>query len=407
MNERVAPAAAEPAPVVTAPPPPGGGLGLRLLWFVLPFVALGLAALWLFTGDLLRPFDNGAPPVEAVTFERTVLDQSGISILVRVGGSQPLSIAQVAVDDAYWTFTQDPPGQLPNLGSAWLRIPYPWVTGEAHAVKLVTSTGATFEHVIAVAVETPKGGGLLLPQAILGLFVGFVPVAIGLLFYPALRSLPRGGMDFILALTVGLLGFLLVDTLIEAFELSAEAAPAFQGGGMVILAAAAAFLILFAVGRRRGVPEGAALAFYIALGIGLHNLGEGLAIGAAFAAGAAGLGTFLVLGFTLHNVTEGIGIAAPLVDRRPPLSTFAGLALLAGGPAIVGLWVGGLSTAPQWTALALSIGAGAILQVIIEVGSYLIRRARRSGAAWLNPSTLSGLIVGGAVMYATALLVKI
>jgi zinc transporter ZupT len=79
---------------------------------------------------------------------------------------------------------------------------------------------------------------------------------------------------------------------------------------------------------------GLALATYIALGIGRHNLGEGLAIGAAFAAGVAGLGVFLVLGFTLHNVTEGIGIAAPLTGARPSLLAFAGLALLAGGPAI-------------------------------------------------------------------------
>jgi zinc transporter ZupT len=144
----------------------------------------------------------------------------------------------------------------------------------------------------------------------------------------------------------------------------------------------------------------------MALGIGLHNLGEGLAVGAAFAAGAAGLGTFLVLGFTLHNVTEGIGIAAPLVGSRPSLATFAGLALLAGGPAIVGIWLGSLTYAPHWSALALAIGAGAILQVIVEVGAYLIRKADRP-AAWLTPSTIGGLVAGVGVMYATAMLVKV
>ena len=179
-------------------------------------------------------------------------------------------------------------------------------------------------------------------------------------------------MNFLLALTVGLLAFLLIDmTSARRWNLPAEAAALFQGSAMVWLAALASFLLLMAIGRWRGQPEGLALASYIALGIGLHNFGEGLAIGAAFAAGSAGLGTFLVLGFALHNVTEGIGIAAPMLRVRPPLWTFAALTLLAGGPAVLGMWAGSLAYAPQWSALALAVGAGAILQVIVEVTAYL------------------------------------
>jgi zinc transporter ZupT len=211
----------------------------------------------------------------------------------------------------------------------------------------------------------------------------------------------------VLALTVGLLVFLFVDSLKEAVEMAVKAAAAFQGIAMVTVVAALAFVLLFAVGRRHGAPTGLALATYIALGIGLHNLGEGLAIGAAFAAGVAGLGTFLVLGFTLHNVTEGIGIVAPLTAVRPPLAVFAGLALLAGGPAILGIWLGSLSYAPQWAALALAIGAGAILQVVVEVTAFLMRSAARRDANWLSPATLAGLVLGIAVMYTTALLVKV
>jgi zinc transporter, ZIP family len=214
-------------------------------------------------------------------------------------------------------------------------------------------------------------------------------------------------MNFVLALTVGLLAFLFVDSMKESVELAGKAAPSFQGTTMVLLVAATAFLLLFVVGRRHGTPTGLALATYIALGIGLHNLGEGLAIGAAFAAGVAGLGAFLVLGFTLHNVTEGIGIVAPLVEDRPSLPTFAGLAILAGAPAIVGMWLGSLSYSPQWSALALAIGAGAILQVIVEVGAYLARKAGWQDAKWLSPSTLSGFAVGIGVMYMTAMLVKV
>ena len=176
---------------------------------------------------------------------------------------------------------------------------------------------------------------------------------------------------------------------------------------MVVLAAAASFLLLMGVSRRQGRPTGLALATYIAIGIGLHNLGEGLAIGAAFAAGAAGLGTFLVMGFALHNVTEGIGIAAPILKVRPPLWTFAGLALVAGGPAVIGMWVGSLAYAPHWSALALAVGAGAILQVIIEVGLYMRRSEGRSSLTLLSPPVLAGLAAGAGFMYATAMLVKI
>ena len=381
----------------------------RLLWALVPLLLMAAATAWLLSSDIMRRFDNGAPPVEKLTFERTVLSPGGgIRVLVRAGGSSPMTIAQVQVDDAYWQFSQDPPGSIARGNSAWIAIPFPWVLGEAHAVKLVTNTGATFDHEIEVAVPTPTRDSMdLLSQILLGAFVGVFPVALGLMFYPALRGVGREGMNFLLALTVGLLAFLFVDAVGEAFELAAEAAAIFQGQVMVVLAAAAAFLLLMAIGRRRGTPTGLSLATYIALGIGLHNLGEGLAIGAAFATGAAGLGTFLVLGFTLHNITEGIGIAAPILKERPPLWTFAGLTLLAGGPAIVGLFLGSLAYAPQWSALALAFGAGAILQVIIEVGAHLMRSDGEGSRSLAKPSTIAGLIVGVGTMFVTAMLVKI
>ena len=215
-------------------------------------------------------------------------------------------------------------------------------------------------------------------------------------------------MTFLLAMTVGLLAFLLVDTMVEALEFAERSAAMFQGSVMVLLVALASFLVLMSIGRRNGTPTGLALATYIALGIGMHNFGEGLAIGAAFTAGAAGLGTFLVLGFTLHNITEGIGIAAPLLKTRPKLETFVGLTLLAGGPAVLGIWLGSLAYAPQWTAIALAIGAGAIAQVIVEVSALIVRSSRNPGAAaLLTPATFGGLAAGTAFMYVTAMLVKI
>lgn len=297
----------------------------HLLWLALPLIVLVAAVLWLLQSDPLRGFDNGAPPVENLTIERTVLDEDGLRMLVRAGGSEPMTIAQVQVDAAYWQFTQEPAGTISRGDTAWVAIPFPWVPGEAHKVTFVTNTGATFDHEIPVAVPTPKvSGNALVSQALLGAFVGILPVAIGLLCYPALRGAGSNTMTFLLALTVGLLAFLLVDTLTEALEFASQSAAIFQGSVMVILTAVASFLTLVAIGRRHGSPTGLALATYIAIGIGLHNFGEGLAIGAAFAAGAAGLGTFLVLGFTLHNITEGIGIAAPILKIRPKLVHFAG-----------------------------------------------------------------------------------
>ncbi|MEP0498837.1 MULTISPECIES: metal transporter [Alphaproteobacteria] len=379
-----------------------------LVWVILPLLVLAAAIWWLIATNPIARFDNGAPPVEALTVERTILDQNGLRLLVRAGGSEPMTIAQMQVDAAYWEFVQTPAGPIARGDTAWISLPFPWVLGEAHTVVFVTNTGATFEHAIPVAVATPVAtSGNLVSQAILGAFVGILPVAVGLMFYPALRGAGPATMDFLLALTVGLLGFLIVDTLEDALEFAAQAAAVFQGQAMVVLTAAASFLLLMAVSRRQGRPSGLALAAYIALGIGLHNLGEGLAIGAAFAAGAAGLGTFLVIGFTLHNITEGIGIAAPILKVRPPLWAFAALTLLAGGPAVAGIWLGSLAYAPHWSALALAIGAGAILQVIVEVGALLARNRGGANAAISSPPVLAGLAVGVAFMYVTAMLVKI
>jgi ZIP family zinc transporter len=365
-----------------------------LLWTLLPLallIAIGAAFL---LADPLRTFRMSAPPVEELTVERAVLDGDGIALRVRAGGSEPIRIAQVQVDGAYWQFTQDPPGELSYLSSAWLRLPYPWVVGEAHHVVVLTSLGTAFEYPIDVALASP-GRNSLGALGLVGLFVGIVPVALGMLFYPALRAGGRGVYTFALALTVGLLLFLLVDTFEEALELAAEAAPGFHGGVLVWMIAALAALLLLSAGRRRGGnPQGMALATAIALGIGLHSLG------------AAALGSFLVLGFTLHNVTEGVGIVAPLIEERPRLPVFIALAALAGLPAVLGIWLGSYAFAPHWAALALAVGAGAIFQVIVEVGLLLVRRARSDGRGVMGATAAGGVAAGVALMYATALLVQ-
>lgn len=380
-----------------------------ILWIVLPTLLIVAVIAAFLAIDPLRSFTGSVPPIEELTVERTVLDENGIALRVRAGGSEPMEIAQVQVDGAYWAFTQDPPGDLERMQAAWLRIPYPWVVGETHSLTLVSRSGLTFDHAIDVAVATPTPtAGTLRTLGLVGLFVGLVPVALGMLFYPALRSGGTRAFQFALALTIGLLAFLLIDTLEEALELAAQAAPGFQGGALVWLVTVLTFAGLMAVGRRSGRDlAGLGLATAIAFGIGIHNLGEGLAIGSALATGSAALGSFLVLGFTLHNLTEGVGIVAPMVKQRPSFWVFAALAALAGLPAVIGMWIGSYAFSPHWAALAFAVGAGAILQVVVEVGALLVRNAQREGRPWLSGAALSGIGVGVAAMYATALLVQV
>lgn len=380
----------------------------KILWVIMPsLLILAIMAAFL-ANDPLRSLSVGAPPTEELTVERTLLDENGVALRVRAGGSEPMDIAQVQVDGAYWVFTQDPPGTLERLETAWLRIPYHWVPGEAHHLTFLTSSGATFDHPIEVAIATPTVTvNMLKSFGMVGLFVGFVPVALGMLFYPVLRSGGARTFQFALALTVGLLAYLLIDTLKEALELAGEAAPAFQSEVLVWLVSGLTFALLMMIGRRKGrALTGIGLATAISLGIGLHNFGEGLAIGSAYATGAVALGSYLVLGFTLHNLTEGIGIVAPMVKHRPSLWLFFALAALAGLPAVAGIWIGSYVFSPHWAALAFAVGAGAILQVIIEVGALLSSNARSEGQSWFSGTALAGISLGTAAMYTTALFVQ-
>lgn len=376
--------------------------------FLLPAALIaGLVAVFL----TVQPFDylsKGAPPGEELSVEHVRLDDTGIHATIRAAGSEPMIIAQVQVDGAYRSFSQDPPGPIGYLQTARLDIPYPWITGEAHHLVLLTSTGASFAHTIEVAVATPGTTfSDLAGLALVGLFVGVVPVLIGFAFYPALMSFGESGRQFALALTIGLLAFLLIDTMGEGLEVAEKVVGGLKADLVVWLSALLTTLTLLAVGRRGGrPPEGTALAYFIAIGIGVHNLGEGLAIGASFAAGEIALASFLVLGFALHNVTEGIAISAPIRRAAMSPATLAWLALIAGGPAIPGAMTGGLSISPFWTALAFGVGAGAILQVIIEVGGMFLRRKRDLSVPWYSAASLVGFSSGIVVMYATAFAVR-
>jgi len=382
------------------------------LLLLLPLLILALLIGLFVRFDPLQTLTGSTPPLEDLTIERFVLDDRGITALVVNGGPEAVTVAQVMVDEAYWDFKIEPDATIPRLGRATVFIPYPWVQGEAHKVVLVTSTGLTFAAGVDVAVKTPTPDlAYWIVFAVLGFYVGVVPVGLGLMWFPLLKRLSKRGLNFVLALTVGLLVFLLIDTVLEGIEIAEGVPEVFQAIPMVFFAGLLSFMVLVAAGRRRGgTPDDPHrnrlwLATSIAVGIGLHNLGEGMAIGAALALGKAALGAFLVVGFTLHNITEGVAIGAPMAKDRPGLPRLAGLALLAGGPAIVGTWIGGFAYSPFWAVLFLAIGAGAILQVVYEVTRLLLgsETAHQGVFSWTN---VAGLATGIVIMYVTALLVK-
>jgi zinc transporter ZupT len=373
-----------------------------------------LIALIIRTGPAENLRGENVPPVERLAIERAVLTTDGIVLHVLNDGPDPVTIAQVTVDDAYWAFEVDGGSVLQHLGRARLSIPYPWVVGEAHLVKVVTSTGTTFEHEIPVAVRTPEADGRHLTAfTLIGLYVGVIPVALGLLWLPLASRLDKTGIDVLLALTVGLLAFLFVDAAHEAIESAAEMPASYQGVALFVSSAVAAYLALEWFGgwlrarRARARAEGSpgfVLALLIAVGIGLHNFGEGLAIGAAYALGEAALGTLLVIGFTLHNTTEGLAIVAPIAKERPSLWTLARLGLIGGLPTIAGAWVGGLVYSQVLGVVFLGLGAGAIAQVALQIARQ-VAGTRPLSERFASAPIMIGLIAGFGVMYATGLLV--
>jgi zinc transporter, ZIP family len=387
----------------------------------LPAWLLGLVPLLLAVG-VLGAFavlggpglgDRHGPVVEELSVERTVLAPGSIELTVRNDGPDRVTLAQAFVNDAYVDFDLAHTA-VDRLRAETVHIPYPWIEGEAYEVGLLTSTGATFTHEIAAAVETPSADlGFFGLMALLGIYVGVIPVALGMLWLPFVRRVDATWIRVLLAATVGLLGFLAVDATLEALEIAGQGPQALGGAGLVALGAGLAYLALAAVSARVSARRSDAdaagaspqrLAGLVALGIGLHNLGEGLAIGSAYATGALALGTFLVVGFAIHNTTEGLAIVAPLArgGARSSVGRLAALGLLAGGPAVLGAWIGAAAFTPSLAAFLLGVGVGAIAQVIVQIAPGL----RDAAGRILDRAVAAGIAGGMLAMYATGLLVS-
>jgi len=389
----------------------GGGARTWLLGLVpLALIAGAIGAFAALGGPGLG--ERRGVPAEELVVERTTLTPGIIELAIRNDGPDAVAVAQVVVNDALAQFS-GAEGAIGRLGSATVRVSHPWIEGDAYEVALLTSTGGTVVHEIAAAVESPAHDlGFLGLMALLGLYVGVIPVALGMLWLPWIRRIPPRWLRTIMALTVGLLAFLAIDATLEGLELAGAGAQAFGGAALVFVGAAVAYALLSGIGawladRQRAAASAGAtkgtLATLMAVGIGLHNLGEGVAIGSAYSVGALALGTFLVVGFAIHNTTEGLAIVAPVADERPTARRLAALGLIAGAPAVVGAWIGAAAFDTSVAAFLFGFGAGAIAQVVVQLAPSL----RDGRGRTLHPMSVMGLLAGMAVMFATGLLVSV
>jgi zinc transporter, ZIP family len=387
-----------------------GDLSWRL-WALVPILLLALAVGgYVASGSSLAGLIGSNPP-QADEFDIRRVEFKPGEIRVRVTNPQQddLTIASVTVDDAIVPYSLDGPQTLRRLRSSTIVIPYDWTPEDPISVGVTSSSGIETVEAIAAAVETPgvTGGGFL-GYGIIGFLVGVLPVALGLLWLPSLRRVGQQWLTAFMALTAGLLSFLGIEALFEAFELQGALPGAFGGPGLVLLGVATSFLTMTFISGRfsanaNGVLGGVALATLVAIGIGLHNFGEGLAIGTSFAFGQLTLGSFLIVGFMIHNVTEGLGIAAPAADGGATLSVprLVTLTLIAGGPAILGAWTGGFIANDVLAVLFFGAAAGAAFEVVAEVVRYV---GRRDSADLRSGYAVGGFLAGIAIMYVTGLL---
>ena len=392
-----------------AGPAPAPSIAWRL-WALVPIVLLALVVGAFVAGGSSIVDLVGQTPPAADQFDigRVEFRPQEIRIHVRNPQPEPLTIASVTVDDAIVAFSVDGPATLKRLRSSTIVVPYGWVENDPISVGVTSSTGIETVRAVAAAVETPRPSARgFLGYGLIGVLVGVVPIALGLLWLPALRRADPKWLAAFMALTAGLLSFLAVESLAEAFALQALLPGGLGGAGLVLLGVALSALGMTFLSSRlsHGRPgtSGLALALLVAIGIGVHNLGEGLAIGSSFATAQIQLGTFLIVGFMVHNVTEGLAIAAPATEaRRANTLRLLGLAVIAGAPAILGAWIGGYTSNDVLAVLFFAVAAGAALQVVGEVGRFVARKAPgglRSGWA------IGGYLAGIAVMYATGLLI--
>jgi len=423
------------------------GISKRTILFgVIPIVVIGAMIILLVNSPGIL-FQSTVKPLPEISIEKVEFSDRGITAYVRNTGPSNTTIAQADVNDRIHPAAVEPSRILTRLADAKVIIPFVWNTGEPYKIGITTEDGTRFEKTVKSAAPAPHPT----PQqastfAIIGTYVGIIPVMMGLAWYPFIRRLSPNKYNFFLSLTAGLLVFLGIDALLESNEIAVNAlSSVFNAQILIIMVAIITFVSLLYVSQRlieratnRSKPEiefnkgysghtepdlevsdtkssstsfqrqliirPIAISMMIAIGIGLHNFGEGLAIGAAVLLGEVALSSFLILGFTLHNTTEGLAIVAPMAkSRRIPITKLIIMGLIAGGPTIIGAWIGGFLYSPIATVIFLSIGAGAIFQVVYSIGSWMYHTNGSRGLL-NNHWIIIGFAFGMLIMYLTGLL---
>ncbi|MEO9364634.1 MULTISPECIES: ZIP family metal transporter [Candidatus Nitrosocaldus] len=379
-------------------------------------------------------FDYGEP-LPKIVIERVEFKPEMIVVYVRNIGQDTVTIAQTDIDDAPIDAIIKPTNVLTRLSSAQLMINYRWIEGRPYEIGITTSDGTRFASSIEIATLTPEPDSeQLFYFALLGIYVGVIPVALGFLWFPSMQRVREHWNEFFLSITAGLLVFLAMDAIVEAFEIVDKFVVMNNSKVLIPMIMISTFLFLLLTVNKAGdssyndgnisstlnTPDNITtndnkddvvttnhnlrlhIAYMISVGIGLHNLGEGLAIGAALAVGAIALSKFLIIGFTIHNSTEGFAIASPLVRSKVKIAHFAMLGMIAGIPTIVGTWIGGFINIPIVSVVFLAVGAGAILQVVYAIFGLM---SSKMSVAILSKYNIVGLVTGMLVMYLTSLLV--
>ena len=373
---------------------------------IVPIILLSAMILYLFGpgSDLV----NFGTPLPKITIEKVDFVPSEIQVTVRNTGPIDVTIAQADINDRIQPAAIEPDKNLTRFETALVRIPYSWNPTEPYEIGLTLSDGVRFSHKVEAAAPAIKPSLELASYfGVIGTYVGIIPVMIGLLWFPFISKMSSAKYKFFLALTAGLLLFLGIDAITEGLEISAEKlAGEFNGPLLIATVVVASFVGLYytsekIVSRVSSASKSVAIALMVSVGIGLHNLGEGLAIGAAIGLGEVALSTFLIVGFTIHNTTEGLAIAAPMARQKPMIKKLAAMGMIAGAPAILGAWIGGFQYSPISAIIFLSIGAGAIFQVMIAILKWI----RQDGQGLISAPTAAGVAVGMIIMYVTSILI--
>ena len=381
---------------------------------IIPFVFLLVLMAYIF-GPGSDALDLGVPLPE-ITMEKIDFVGSEIHVTVRNTGPIPVEITMADVNDRIQPAAVEPDRFLERYETTLVRIPFAWNEAEPYMIGLTIEDGTRFEKEVEAAAPAMEPSLELVGFfALIGTYVGIIPVMIGLLWLPFIKRIGKSKYHFFLALTAGLLLFLGIDSIEEALEVSDEnLAGSFNGALLVATVVVLSFLGLYYAGENlvkraesSRFTKPVVIALMISIGIGMHNFGEGLAIGASVGLGSIAFSTFLIVGFALHNTTEGIAIAAPLSRGKGStgkalVGKLLALGLIAGSPAIFGAWVGGFVYSPFTSVIFLAIGAGAIFQVIITI----LRWIRQEGDKNLSSASVaSGFAIGMLVMYLTSILV--